>query len=146
MNISSYLNQKVPLICFKQRWVWVKHNKQKVNIEKVEILIVSIIKIVYGSYLRSIIINLCQLVYVQTVISSFLVDNKKIWFNDRFLLDSTTKLRGLQTLNRATTPLKRTIPFYARKEPYHSQNESYRSQSEPYLSQKEPYRAKSVPW
>lgn len=42
-----------------------------------------------------------------------------------------------QTLKRATTPLKRNVPFRARHEPYCSQ-------SLPFHSQNASYRAKSV--
>lgn len=52
----------------------------------------------------------------------------------------------LQTMKRATTPLKRTVQFRATNEPYCSKNKTYRSQSVPFRSQNEPYRSQNEPY
>ena len=51
------------------------------------------------------------------------------------------RVSGVQTLNRATTPQKRTEPFSARNEPYRSWNEPYRARSVPYRARSEPKRS-----
>ena len=65
-----------------------------------------------------------------------------------FYIIGTVFNRGLQvqTLNRATTPQKRTEPFSARNEPYRSWNEPYRARSVPYRSRNEPYRSWNEPF